>query len=129
MADITDEKYVALTTYKQDGSTKTLPVWIADFGGGQIGFTTSSSSYKVKRIENDSRVILQPSDMKGEVKDGTEPVTGSAQVVTGAEFEPYKSVVKKKYGVQYSVMNALGKFMSLIGKGSGTDSAVVITLD
>ena len=44
MASIADEKYVALTTYKKDGSTKTLPVWIADFGGGQVGFTTSSSS-------------------------------------------------------------------------------------
>ncbi len=59
---IADEKYVALTTYKKDGSTKSLPVWIADFGGGQVGFTTSSSSYKVKRINNDSRVILQPSN-------------------------------------------------------------------
>ena len=34
MASIADEKYVALTTYKKDGSTKTLPVWIADFGDG-----------------------------------------------------------------------------------------------
>jgi len=129
MAGIADEKYVALTTFRKDGSAKTLPVWIADFGGGQVGFTTSSSSYKVKRIANDSRVILQPSDAKGNVTDGSSPVTGSAEVVSGAEFEPYKSIVKKKYGVQYAAMNVLGKFMSLIGKGSGTDSAVVITLD
>ena len=47
MAAITDEKYVSLTTYKKDGSTKSLPVWIADFGDGTIGFTTASSSYKV----------------------------------------------------------------------------------
>jgi PPOX class probable F420-dependent enzyme len=129
MASITDEKYVALTTYRKDGSTKTLPVWIADFGGGQVGFTTSSSSYKVKRIDNDPRVILQPSDSRGNVKDGTEPVTGSALVKTGAEFEPYATMVKKKYGVQYGAMKLVGKFMSLIGKGSGTDAAVVITLD
>ena len=129
MASIADEKYVALTTYKKDGSTKTLPVWIADFGGGQVGFTTSSSSYKVKRINNDSRVILQPSNSRGEVKDGTEPISGSAVVKTGAEFEPYAAMVKKKYGIQYGAMMVLGKFMSLIGRGSGTDTAVVITLD
>lgn len=129
MAAIADEKYVALTTFRRDGTPKTLPVWIADFGGGQVGFTTSSSSYKVKRLENDSRVILQPSDARGNVKDGSEPVTGSAQVVTGPEFEPYKEVVKKKYGIQYGAMNVLGKFMSLIGRGSGTDAAVVVTLD
>ncbi|WP_040496330.1 PPOX class F420-dependent oxidoreductase [Ilumatobacter nonamiensis] len=129
MAAITDEKYVALTTFKKDGTAKTLPVWIADFGGGQVGFTTSSSSYKVKRIANDPRVTLQPSDHKGNVKDGSEAVTGTAEVRTGPEFEPYKAVVKKKYGFQYTAMGLVGKFMSLIGKGSGTDSAVVITLD
>ena len=129
MSDIADGKYVALTTYKKDGSTKTLPVWIADFGGGQVGFTTSSSSYKVKRINNDPRVILQPSDSRGNVKDGTDPVTGTAEVKTGTEFEPYATLVKKKYGVQYSAMMLLGKFMSLIGRGSGTDTAVVVTLD
>lgn len=129
MSGIADEKYVALTTYKKDGSTKTLPVWIADFGGGQVGFTTSSSSYKVKRINSDSRVVLQPSDSRGNVKDGTEPVTGTAVVKTGDEFAPYATMVKKKYGIQYGAMKLVGTFMSLIGKGSGTDSAVVITLD
>ena len=68
MTTIADEKYVALTTYKKDGSEKTLPVWIADFGEGTIGFTTSSSSYKVKRIANDSRVAIQPSDSRGNVR-------------------------------------------------------------
>ncbi len=129
MPGIADEKYVALTTYKKDGSTKSLPVWIADFGGGQIGFTTSSSSYKVKRINNDARVTVQPSNAKGEVKEGTEAVSGTAIVKTGAEFEPYAAMVKKKYGIQYGAMKLVGKFMSLIGRGSGTDAAVVITLD
>jgi PPOX class probable F420-dependent enzyme len=129
MASNADEKNVALTTYKKDGSTKTLPVWIADFGDGKVGFTTSSSSYKVIRINNDPRVILQPSDSRGEVKDGSDPVTGTADVKTGSEFESYASMVKQKYGIQYGAMKVVGKLMSLIGKGSGTDTAVVITLD
>ncbi len=129
MATITDEKYVSLTTYKKDGSTKALPVWIADFGDGTIGFTTASSSYKVKRINNDPRVILQPSNARGEVKDGTDPVTGTAVVTTGADFEPYRAKVKAKYGYQYTLAMTAGRFMKLIGRGSGTDSAVVITLD
>lgn len=126
---ITDEKYVALTTYKKDGSTKSLPVWITDFADGTIGFTTASSSYKIKRIANDNRVILQPSDAKGNVKDGTDAVTGTATVVTGDGFAKYEAMVKSKYGMQYRGIKALGKFMSLIGKGSGTDAAVLITLD
>ena len=126
---IATEKYVALTTYKKDGTARTLPVWIADFGDGKVGFTTSSSSYKVKRIRNDPRVVLQPSDARGNVKDGSEPVTGTAKVVEGAEFERYESMVKQKYGIQYRGIKLLGKFMNLIGKGSGTDAVVLITLD
>ena len=129
MSSIADEKYVSLTTYKRDGSTKSLPVWIADFGDGTIGFTTAGDSYKVKRIDNDPRVILQPSNSRGEVRDGTEPVTGTATVVTGDSFASYADKVRAKYGIQYRGITVLGKFMKLIGRGSGTNAAVVITLD
>lgn len=125
---ITDEKYVSLTTHKQDGTTKSLPVWIADFGDGTIGFTTSSSSYKVKRIGKDPRVTLQPSDAKGVVTSGSDEVSGTAEVVTGAEYERCKRIVKKKYGIQYTGITLLGKVAKLFGKGSGTDCAVKITL-
>ena len=74
-------------------------------------------------------MILQPSDARGNVKDGTEPVTGSAVVTTGAEFEAYEAKVKAKYGMMFRTMKMVGRFMKLIGRGSGTDTAVVITLD
>jgi len=126
---IADEKYVALSTYKRNGETKSLPVWIADLGDGTVGFTTSSSSYKVKRLRNDNRVILQPSDSRGEERQGTEPVTGTAELVSGTEFADVAAVVKKKYGIQYTMITLVGKAAKLIGKGSGTDTAVKITLD
>lgn len=126
---ITDEKYVSLTTYKRDGTTKSLPVWITDFGDGKIGFTTASSSYKVKRINNDPRVILEPSDSKGKAKDGAEKVTGTATTADSADFDRYEATVKAKYGMQYRAIKLLGSFMKLIGRGSGTDTAVLITLD
>ncbi len=129
MAEIAHEKYVALTTYKRDGTPKSLPVWIADFGDGTIGFTTSSSSYKVKRIRNDPRVELQPSNSRGDVKEGTSAVSGTAVVVTGAEFEPCREVVKAKYGLQYRAIELIGKIQRRRGKGSGTDAGVKITLD
>ncbi len=125
---VTDAKYVSLTTNKKDGTTKSLPVWIADFGDGTIGFTTSSSSYKVKRIGNDPRVTLQPSNSKGVVTPGSQEVAGTAEVVTGAEFEKCASVLKKKYKLQYTAITLVGKVAKLFGRGSGTDCAVKITL-
>lgn len=126
---ISEEKYVSFTTYKKDGSEKAVPVWIADFGDGTIGFTTSSSSYKVKRLRNDSRCVLQPSNSKGVVTDGSESVSGTAEVVDGSEFDRYAGIVKKKYGIQYTGITLVGKLAKLVGKGSGTDCAVKITLE
>lgn len=126
---ISNEKYVAFTTYRRNGEAKSLPVWIADLGDGTIGFTTASSSYKAKRLANDSRVVLQPSDSKGNVTNGTEPVTGTGVLATGADFERVAAIVKKKYGIQYTMITMMGKAARMIGKGSGTDTAVVITLD
>jgi PPOX class probable F420-dependent enzyme len=126
---IADEKYVAFTTYRRNGEAKTLPVWIADLGDGTVGFTTASSSYKVKRLRNDSRVVLQPSDAKGNVRPGTEPVTGTGVVHQGADFERIKKILLKKYGIQYRGIAFMGSIAKLIGKGSGTDAAIAITLD
>lgn len=126
---IADERYVAFTTYKRNGEAKSLPVWIADLGDGTVGFTTASSSYKVKRLRNDSRVVLQPSDAKGNVRDGTEPVTGSGVVHEGAEFERVRDIVKKKYGIQYRAITLMGNVAKMVGRGSGTSAAIVITLD
>ncbi|MFK7917024.1 MAG: PPOX class F420-dependent oxidoreductase [Ilumatobacter sp.] len=126
---ISDEKYVSITTFRKDGTPKPLPVWIADLGDGSIGFTTSSSSYKVKRIANDPRVTLQPSNSKGVVTEGSSEVSGTAEVVTGAEFERYAAILKKKYGIQYIAITFVGKVAKLFKKGTGTDCAVKITLD
>lgn len=126
---ISDEQFVNLTTFKKDGSSKEVPVWIADLGDGKIGFTTASSSYKVKRLNNDPRVELQPSDRKGAVTPGSEKVTGTAVAEQGAEFERVEAIVKKKYGFMFTMIGIIGKAAKLVGKGSGTDTAVIITLD
>ena len=122
------EKYVAFTTYKKDGTPKSSPVWIADVGGGQLGFTTSSSSWKVKRLANNSSVELQPSDARGHVKEGTTATAATADVVKGAEFDRVRAIVKKKYGIQVTLISTMASFMKLIGRGSETDCAVIITL-
>ena len=126
---ISEEKYVAFTTYRRNGEPKSLPVWIADLGDGRVGFTTASSSYKVKRLRNDDRVVLQPSDSRGNVRDGTEPVSGTGEILGGADFEMVRDRIKAKYGIQFALINVVGGFMKLIGRGSGTDTAIAITLD
>lgn len=129
MTTIASEKYVSFTSHRKDGSTKSLPVWIADLGDGTVGFTTSSSSYKVKRIKRNPQITLQPCDSKGNVTAGSAVVSGTAEAHGGAEFDRVRALVKAKYGLQYTGIELFGKLARLVGKGSGTDTAVVIRLD
>lgn len=125
---LANERYVALTTYKKDGTPKVLPVWPVDAGNGRVGFVTSSETWKIKRILNNANVQMQPSDARGRVRDGSEPVSGTAEVLDGTAFDAMNAKVKKKYGYQLRIIN----FMHVLpwGKtGLVNDRAVIVTFD
>jgi len=125
---IADETYVSFTTYRKNGDPKPAPVWIVDAGDGKVGFTTYSTSWKVKRLANNANVLLQPSDLRGTVKKGTSPIEATAVAVQGAEFERIRELVKAKYGFQFTMANFVGQVRALFGKDSGTDTAIIVTL-
>ena len=126
---ITDEKYVALTTYRKNGDSSSTPVWIADLGDGAICFTTPIGSLKVKRIRNDGRVLLQPSDSRGRPKANSTRVSGTAVVVEGADFDRIRAAIKTKYGWNVTAVLMFQKAAKLFGKEYVSDAAIVITLD
>jgi len=126
---ISSEKYVALTTYRKNGESSSTPVWIADLGDGSLGFTTSGSSLKAKRIGNDRRIQLQACDSRGRVKDGSEPINGTAVVASGPDFDRVRARIKAKYGWQVSLIGLLAKAAKLVGKDQTSDHAILITLD
>jgi PPOX class probable F420-dependent enzyme len=127
---ITDEKYVASTTFRKSGVAVPTATWIVELDAGRAGFWTSSASGKYKRLRNDPRITLQSSDMRGRVKQGSSPVAGTVQLVTsGTDFDAIQHKVRAKYGAMVSLtrfFNTLGH----IGKGKFPygDVGVVITL-
>jgi len=127
---IGDEKYVATTTFRKSGTPVPTATWIVPLGAGRVGFWTSSASGKYKRLRNDSRISLQPSDARGRVKAGSAPVEGTVQLVTsGPDFEAVQSKVRAKYGV----MVGISKFFNTLGHvGKGPfpygDVGVIVTL-
>jgi uncharacterized protein len=127
---ISDEKYVASTTYRQSGAAVPTPTWIVPLDAGRVGFWTSSASGKYKRLRNDPRITLQPSDSRGRVKAGSSAVDGAVTMMTsGPDFDAIQSKVRAKYGAMVGIsrfFNTLGH----IGKGKFpyADVGVVITL-
>ena len=84
---LADEKYLALTTFKRDGTPVTTPVWATALDDGKIGFWTSSASGKAKRLAHTSKVTSSRATARGRVKAGTTPTDATAVVVTGPELE------------------------------------------
>jgi hypothetical protein len=127
---ISDEKYVATTTFRKAGTPVPTPTWIIALDEDRVGFWTSSASGKYKRLRNNPRIALQPSDARGRVKAGSRAANGTAELVTsGADFDAIQQRVRAKYGVMvpmsrfFNTLGHLGK-----GKFPYGDVGVVVTV-
>jgi uncharacterized protein len=126
---ISEEKYVSVATFRKTGVAVATATWIVPLDAGRVGILTSSASGKAKRLRNIPSVTLQPSDVRGRVKVGTKPVTGTVELVTsGPDFEAITSSVKSKYGLMVAIMRLVDNLRHL-GKGPFpyADMGVVIT--
>jgi len=128
---ISDEKYLAFTTYRKTGDAVSTPVWVVPVSDGRIGFWTAMGTGKTKRLRNDPRVAVQPCDVRGNVKDGSDAVSGTAEMVqSGQLFDEVHSRVRAKYGF----MTKLTKVFAWVG-GQGrkgltyADTVVLVRLD
>lgn len=129
---IGDEKYVSLTTTKRDGSAVATAVWIVPLDDGRVGFWTSSSSGRAKRIRHTPAVLLQPCDSRGRVTAGSSTVAGTATLASsGAEADEIRRKVKAKYGIMVPISKFFNKIGALIKRKKQPygDTAVLITLD
>ena len=128
---ISQEKYVSVATFRKTGAAVATATWIVPLDdGGRVGLLTSSASGKAKRLRNNPRVTLQPSDVRGRVNAGTTPLTGTVELVTsGPDFEAITTKVKAKYGLMVPITRLLDSVRHL-GKGPFpyADTGVVITL-
>ena len=126
---LADEKYLALTTFRRNGTPVSTPVWAAPLDGGKIGFWTSSGSGKAKRLANNSKVTIQPCDGRGRVKPGTTPTDATAVLVTGAELATISQKIVAKYGFMTKLTKLLGTIGGIIKRKRIPygDRGVVIT--
>ena len=127
---LSDEKYIKVTTFKKDGTEVSTPTWVVALEDGKIGFTTSSTSGKVKRLRNDPNVIVQPSDVRGRAKPGSSPLKGTALVVTGPERDSIYDKVVAKYGLMTKVTRVLAKVGGFVKRKQQPygDCGVVVTI-
>jgi len=127
---LSDEKYLALTTFRRSGEGVVTPVWVAPLSDGRIGFWTADGSGKTKRMRHTSRVTVQASDARGRAKAGAPVLEGTAEMVkSGPLFDEVHRAITAKYGFMVPITKFLGKVMGQRKAGQQyADTAVIVRL-
>jgi PPOX class probable F420-dependent enzyme len=99
-AYLVPQEFIVLTTYRKSGAAVPTTVWFA-YDQGKIYITTGTASGKIKRVRNNGRVQMTPSDRVGNLL-GQPEVAGEAKEVQNSEGkERAQAVLQKKYGEQF----------------------------
>jgi PPOX class probable F420-dependent enzyme len=106
-ADLGDERFVSLTTFRRTGERVATPVWVARDSDALI-VSTPEESGKVKRLRNSPRVELRPCGRTGRVREDAEPVAGVAEILTSDDtLERLTRLIRKKYGLEYRIFTGI----------------------
>jgi PPOX class probable F420-dependent enzyme len=94
--EIGRSKYVSLTTYRKDGTGVATPVWHA-LNGGELFIVSNADAWKVKRIRNNSHVVVTVCNIRGKVAPGAPSAEGKARVLDQAGTEATRALIGRKY--------------------------------
>ncbi len=92
--------YISLTTFRKSGEGVATPVWFA-IDGDRLYVVTPLDSGKIKRIRNNPRVTLAPSDGRGKVSPGAPLIEGVASIVPMEAGGRGDQALRNKYGWMY----------------------------
>jgi uncharacterized protein len=98
-ASLQGRKYLNIETFRKNGQGVRTPVWFAgepeDDAPEKLYVYSTADSGKAKRIRNNARVRVAPSDARGKLLG--EWVEARAEIVTGTNAEHGMQLLNKKY--------------------------------
>jgi uncharacterized protein len=94
--EIGRSRYVSLTTYRKDGTAVATPVWHV-VNGGELLVVSDADAGKVKRIRNNSHVVVTVCDFRGKIAPGAPSVEGTARLLDAADTQTGRALLAGKY--------------------------------
>jgi uncharacterized protein len=122
VATLAAAQYVALVSYRRDGTPVSTPVWVVGHGSG-LAVWTARKTYKVRRIERNPAVTLAPCRFRGELLGPA--VAGRATIMSDAATARLRPVLARKYGV----LGWLSVYGSIVRRGRTGSVGIAIELD
>lgn len=120
-------KYISFTSYRQDGSAASTPVWVVPFRGG-YAFTSDDTSFKVKRVAKNPRTRIAPSTFRGAVADGAEVLEGTAELLRGDDCLAVEQLIKRKYWLGWYLAIVPSQFFARFKKESAPGSVAILVI-
>jgi uncharacterized protein len=91
---MSEQKYIALTTFRRNGTGVATPVWFGE-DDGKLYVMTRGDMGKVKRIRNNPQVKLAPCTIRGKVT-GPE-FAAQARILPPQEHAHARQTINRKY--------------------------------
>ncbi|WP_381792452.1 PPOX class F420-dependent oxidoreductase [Streptomyces niveus] len=116
-------RYVSLTTYRKDGTGVDTPVWHA-VDGGVLYIWTRSDSWKVKRLRDNSRVVVTACDVRGRMAPGAATAEGTARLLEGEDAAQVNKFLARKYTWQFWLV---AKPAALVRRGKRVHTGIAVS--
>ncbi|MGZ8698204.1 MAG: PPOX class F420-dependent oxidoreductase [Gaiellaceae bacterium] len=124
---LASEKYISLTTFKQDGTSVATPVWVVSDDGRRLLVWTGAQSWKVKRLRRDPRVLVSASDYRGRTRgESREGVARLLEVPQGSLVEP---LLNRKYGLARRLLGMFNGLARTVTRKQPEPSAYIEIVD
>ena len=110
--DLARERYVSLATFRRNGAEVRTPIWFAVVDQ-RLWMMTGGDTGKVKRLRNNPRVRVAPSDVRGIVhgpwRDGTARIADDPREIADA-----RAMLRAKYGWQVRLLDVFSRLSGRI---------------
>jgi uncharacterized protein len=107
LAQLAKQQFVLLETYRKSGVAVPTAVWFAE-ENGVLYIRTSAEAGKIKRIRNNPRVRVAPSDPRGKQRGPW--VDAEARVLPDQEIPRVDRLLSRKYGWQKKLVDLVLRF-------------------
>lgn len=94
--EIGRSRYVSLTTYRRNGTGVATPVWHV-VNNGELLVVSDADAGKVKRIRNNSHVVVTVCDFRGRIAPGAPSAEGTARLLDEAGTRAGRALLARKY--------------------------------
>ncbi|MFF3244776.1 PPOX class F420-dependent oxidoreductase [Streptomyces sp. NPDC002870] len=122
--DFAPARYISLATFRKDGTGVATPVWFA-VDGGELFVWTGSGSWKVKRLRNDSRVVVTVCDARGRIAEGAPSAEGTARLLDAAGTGEIRKLLARKYTWQFWLVDWPA---TVVRRGKRPQTGIAVTI-